>query len=54
MVAKCGAGKTLISLWATHVSSDRQPYTAIAMVPPQLIRKWAREAFLFIAIQSRL
>src|SRR5712664_3074546 len=26
--------------------SDRKPFTALAMVPPQLVEKWAREAFL--------
>jgi superfamily II DNA or RNA helicase len=48
VVAECGAGKTLISLGAMHVSSEGQPYTAIAMVPPHLVVKWAREAFLTI------
>jgi len=48
VVAECGAGKTLISLGAMQVSSDAQPYTAIAMVPPHLVQKWAREAFLTI------
>src|SRR6185437_5603377 len=33
------------SLGALHVHSDRKPFTAIAMVPPQLVDKWAREAF---------
>lgn len=48
VVAECGAGKTLISLGAMHVSSEGRPYTAIAMVPPHLVHKWAREAFLTI------
>ena len=30
------------------MSSEGQPYTAIAMVPPHLVQKWAREAFLTI------
>ena len=47
-VAECGPGKTLISLGAMHVSSEGRPYTAIAMVPPHLVQKWAREAFLTI------
>jgi Helicase conserved C-terminal domain len=46
VIAECGTGKTLISLGAVHVHSDRQPFTALAMVPPQLVEKWAREAFL--------
>jgi hypothetical protein len=46
VIAECGTGKTLISLGAVHVHSDRNPFTALAMVPPQLVEKWAREAFL--------
>src|SRR5258707_15806108 len=46
VVAECGTGKTLISLGGIHVHSDGEPFTAIAMVPPQLVEKWAREAFL--------
>jgi hypothetical protein len=46
VIAECGTGKTLISLSAIHVHSDRKPFTALAMVPPQLVEKWAREAFL--------
>ena len=46
VVAECGTGKTLISLGAIHVHSNRRPYTALAMVPPHLVEKWAREAFL--------
>src|SRR5258706_1809778 len=45
VIAECGTGKTLISLGVVHVHSDRKPYTALAMVPPQLVEKWAREAF---------
>ena len=46
VIAECGTGKTLISLGAVHVYSDCRPFTALAMVPPQLVEKWAREAFL--------
>jgi hypothetical protein len=46
VIAECGTGKTLISLGAVHVHSDRKPFTALSMVPPQLVEKWAREAFL--------
>src|SRR6202165_3625931 len=45
VIAECGTGKTLISLGAVHVHRDRKPFTALAMVPPQLVEKWAREAF---------
>ncbi len=44
IVAECGTGKTLMSLGAIHVHSDGAPYTGIAMVPPHLVEKWAREA----------
>jgi len=46
VIAECGTGKTLISLGAIHVHSERNLFTALAMVPPQLVEKWAREAFL--------
>jgi hypothetical protein len=45
VVAECGTGKTLISLGAIHVHSDGNPFTALALVPPHLLEKWAREAF---------
>lgn len=48
IVAECGTGKTLISLSAIHVHSGGKPYTALAMVPPHLVEKWAREAILTI------
>jgi superfamily II DNA or RNA helicase len=48
IVAECGTGKTLISLSAIHVHSQGKPYTALAMVPPHLVSKWAREALLTI------
>ena len=48
VVAECGTGKTLISLGAVHVHSAGRPYTALAMVPPHLVEKWARETFLTI------
>src|SRR5437867_11999958 len=46
VVAECGTGKTLISLGAIEVHSEGRPFTALAMVPPHLVEKWAREAFL--------
>src|ERR1043165_379978 len=46
VVAECGTGKTLISLGAIHVHSEGQAFTSLAMVPPHLVEKWAREAFL--------
>jgi superfamily II DNA or RNA helicase len=44
VIAECGTGKTLISLGAMHVHSDARPFTALAMVPPHIVEKWAREA----------
>jgi superfamily II DNA or RNA helicase len=46
VVAECGTGKTLISLGAIHVHSNGKPFAALAMVPPHLVEKWARETFL--------
>lgn len=48
IVAECGTGKTLISLIAIHVHSQGKRYTALAMVPPHLVVKWAREALLTV------
>ncbi|HET6178417.1 MAG TPA: helicase-related protein [Candidatus Sulfotelmatobacter sp.] len=48
VVAECGTGKTLISLGAIDVHSEGRPFTALAMVPPHPVEKWAREAFLSI------
>ena len=45
VIAECGTGKTLISLGAVEVHSNGRPYTALTMVPPQLVEKWAREVF---------
>ena len=53
VVAECGTGKTLISLGAIHVHSEGKPSTSLAMVPPHLVEKWAREAFLTVAWSPR-
>jgi len=45
-VAECGTGKTLISLGSVFTHSAGRPFTCLAMVPPQLVEKWARECFL--------
>src|SRR6266446_2590242 len=45
VIAECGTGKTLISLGVAHVHSQGNQFAALAMVPPQLVGKWAREAF---------
>ena len=36
VIAECGTGKTLISLGAIQTHAENRPFTAIAMVPPQL------------------
>ena len=46
VIAECGTGKTLISLAAVQTHAEDRPFTAIAMVPPQLVEKWCRETFL--------
>jgi hypothetical protein len=46
VIAECGTGKTLISLGAVQTHAENRPFTAIAMVPPQLVEKWCREAIL--------
>ena len=46
VIAECGTGKTLISLGAIQAHAENRPFTAIAMVPPQLVEKWCREAIL--------
>jgi len=45
-VAECGTGKTLVSLGSVFTHADAEPFTCLAMVPPQLVEKWCREAFL--------
>src|SRR5258708_13445481 len=50
IVAECGTGKTLMSLGAIHVHADGNPYTTIAIVPPHLVEKWARETIQTIPV----
>ena len=45
LIAECGSGKTLISLGAVFAHAQGQPFTGLAMVPPQLVEKWCRETF---------
>ncbi|MBX9601353.1 MAG: hypothetical protein K2X35_10120 [Bryobacteraceae bacterium] len=47
-VAECGTGKTLISLGSVFTHADGRAFTALAMVPPQLVEKWTRECCLTI------
>jgi len=46
VIAECGTGKTLISLGAVHTHAEGRRFNALAMVPPQLVEKWARESLL--------
>lgn len=46
VIAECGTGKTLVSLGAVQTHAEDHRFTALAMVPPQLVEKWARESFL--------
>jgi len=46
VIAECGTGKTLISLGAVYTHAEGRPFAALAMVPPQLVEKWCREAIL--------
>ncbi len=45
-VAECGTGKTLISLGSVFTHAHGRAFTCLAMVPPQLVEKWCREAIL--------
>ncbi len=47
-IAECGTGKTLMALASVFAHAEGRAFTAIAMVPPQLVLKWARECFLTI------
>jgi hypothetical protein len=47
-IAECGTGKTLIALASVWAHARGRSFTAIALVPPQLQQKWAREAHLTI------
>ena len=46
VIAECGTGKTLVSLGAVHTHAENRPFTVLAMVPPMLTEKWARESLL--------
>jgi hypothetical protein len=46
MVAECGTGKTLMAIASCYVHAAGKRFTAIAMCPPHLPKKWAREVFM--------
>jgi hypothetical protein len=46
IVGECGTGKTLMSIGVAHTHADGAPYSTIAMCPPHLVLKWAREVLI--------
>ncbi len=48
IVGECGTGKTLMSVGTAHAHANGRPYTAIAMCPPHLVLKWAREVLVTV------
>lgn len=45
-IAECGTGKTLISLGSVYTAAQGRKFTALALVPPHLVTKWAKECHL--------
>jgi hypothetical protein len=48
LVGECGTGKTLMSIGVAHVHAEGKPYSALAMCPPHLVLKWAREVLITV------
>src|SRR6202045_1643144 len=48
LVGECGTGKTLMSIGIAHAHAEAKPYNAIAMCPPHLVLKWAREVLVTV------
>jgi hypothetical protein len=48
IVGECGTGKTLMSMGVAHAHADGAPYSAVAMCPPHLVLKWAREVLITV------
>ena len=48
IVGECGTGKTLMSIGIAHAHANTKPYNAIAMCPPHLVLKWAREVLVTV------
>lgn len=46
VIAECGTGKTLVALASVFAHARGKPFTAIFMVPPQLVEKTCRECSL--------
>jgi len=48
IVGECGTGKTLMSIGIAHAHAEGRPYNTIAMCPPHLVLKWAREVLVTV------
>ena len=48
IAGECGTGKTLMSMGVAHTHANGAPYFAIAMCPPHLVLKWAREVLITV------
>ncbi len=48
IVGECGTGKTLMSVGIAHAHAEARPYNALAMCPPHLVLKWAREVLVTV------
>jgi len=48
LVGECGTGKTLMSISVAHIHAEGKPYSALAMCPPHLVLKWAREVLITV------
>ncbi len=48
IVGECGTGKTLMSMGVAHTHANGAPYSAVAMCPPHLVLKWAREVLITV------
>jgi hypothetical protein len=50
IVGECGTGKTLMSMGVARTHANGAPYSAIAMCPPHLVLKWAREVLITVPL----
>lgn len=48
IVGECGTSKTLMSIGVAHTHADGAPYSTIAMWPPHMVLKWAREVLIAV------
>jgi hypothetical protein len=50
LVGECGTGKTLMSIGIAHAHAAGKPYSTLAMCPPHLVLKWAREILVTVPL----